>query len=60
MQRDFSTMLAILLDSGVPEPEAVTLAADCTANRVFRQRAARAVEGLQAGDETDPGRPGNG
>jgi type II secretory pathway component PulF len=49
MQRDFSTMLAILLDSGVPEPEAVALAADCAANRVFRRRAARAVDGLQQG-----------
>lgn len=49
MQRDFSTMLAILLDSGVSEPEAVTLAADCAANRVFRRRAARAVEDLKQG-----------
>jgi len=32
MQRDFSVMLAILLDAGMPEPEAVSLAADCTAN----------------------------
>jgi type II secretory pathway component PulF len=49
MQRDFSTLLAILLDSGVPEPEAVTLAADGTANTVFRQRAARVVERLRQG-----------
>ena len=49
MQRDFSTMLAILLDSGVPEPEAVALAADGTANTVFRRRAARAVESLRQG-----------
>jgi type II secretory pathway component PulF len=49
MQRDFSTMLAILLDSGVPEPEAVALAADSTANSVFRRRAARAVESLRQG-----------
>jgi type II secretory pathway component PulF len=49
MQRDFSTMLAILLDSGVSEPEAVTLAGDCVANRVFRHRAARAVEALKQG-----------
>jgi type II secretory pathway component PulF len=49
MQRDFSTMLAILLDSGVPEPEAVGLAGDCTANLVFRQRAACAVAALQQG-----------
>ena len=49
LQRDFSTMLAILLDSGVPEAEAVALAADCTANKVFRKRAARAVDGLKQG-----------
>jgi type II secretory pathway component PulF len=49
LQRDFSTMLAILLDSGMPEPEAVKLAADCTANKVFRQRAARAVASLKQG-----------
>lgn len=49
MQRDFSAMLAILLDSGVPEPEAVSLAAECTANQIFRRRAARAVEGLKQG-----------
>ena len=49
MQRDFSAMLAILLDSGVPESEAVSLAAECTANRIFQRRAARAVEGLKQG-----------
>ena len=49
LQRDFSTILAILLDSGVPEPEAVRLAADSTANAVFRRRAARVVESLQRG-----------
>jgi type II secretory pathway component PulF len=49
MQRDFSTMLAILLDSGVSEPDAVTLAADCAANVVFRRRAARAVDALKEG-----------
>lgn len=49
MQRDFSTMLVILLDSGVPEPEAVSLAAECTANRIFRSRAVRAVDGLKQG-----------
>ncbi len=49
LQRDFSTLLAILLDSGVPEPEAVALAADCTANKVFRQHAACAVDDLKRG-----------
>jgi type II secretory pathway component PulF len=49
MQRDFSTLLAVLLDAGVPEAAALTLAADGTANSVFRRRAARAVEGLRQG-----------
>jgi len=49
MQRDFSTLLALLLDSGVPEAEAVALAADGTANAVFRRRAARAVERMRQG-----------
>lgn len=49
MQRDFSTMLAILLDSGVPETDAVQLAADCTANDVFRQRAAYVIDNLKRG-----------
>jgi type II secretory pathway component PulF len=49
MQRDFSIMLATLLDAGMPEPEAITLAADCTANRCFQDRAAIAVNNLGQG-----------
>ncbi|MGA2557430.1 MAG: type II secretion system F family protein, partial [Verrucomicrobiota bacterium] len=49
LQRDFSTLLALLLDSGVPEPEAVALAAEGTANTIFRQRADRVVEKLRQG-----------
>ena len=49
MQRDFSAMLAILLDSGVPEADAVTLAAECTSNGIFKLRAARVVEALKRG-----------
>ncbi len=49
MQRDFSTMLAILLDSGMPESEALELAGDCTANEIFRRRVARARAGLERG-----------
>ena len=49
MERDFSTILAILLDSGVNESEALTLAADCTSNHIMRQRAARAVKSLHMG-----------
>lgn len=39
MQRDFATMLALMLDHGVPEAEAVRLAANCTANATFVRRA---------------------
>lgn len=49
MQRDFSLMLATLLDAGMPEPEAVTLAADCTANSVFQARAALIVDAIKQG-----------
>jgi type II secretory pathway component PulF len=49
LQRDFATMLAVLLDAGVPEPEALGLAANCTANEVFRRRAERAKAGLREG-----------
>jgi type II secretory pathway component PulF len=41
IQRDFSTMLAALLDAGVAEPDAVGLAADATADPAFARRAAR-------------------
>lgn len=49
MQRDFSIMLATLLDARMPEPEAITLAADCTANRRFQARAVLAVNHLRQG-----------
>lgn len=49
MQRDFSTMLALLLDSGVPEADAVRIAADCTANSVFQNRADAVVKALNTG-----------
>jgi type II secretory pathway component PulF len=39
LDRDFSTMLALLLDAGVPEDQAITLAAESTGNRWFRQKA---------------------
>jgi type II secretory pathway component PulF len=51
MQRDFSAMLAILLDAGVPEPEAVTLAARSTSNCVFVTRSQRVIGQLQRGDK---------
>jgi type II secretory pathway component PulF len=49
MQRDFSVLLATLLDAQMPEPEAVTLAASCTANRIFEERAANVVGALKQG-----------
>jgi type II secretory pathway component PulF len=49
LQRDFSAMLAVLLDAEVPEPEAVTLAANCTDNAVFRKRAAKVGKLLAGG-----------
>jgi general secretion pathway protein F len=47
--RDFSAMLAALLDAAVPEAEAVTLAADCTNNWVFKELARRVVAELRQG-----------
>ena len=49
LERDFSVLLAILLDSGMPEERAVTLAADGTANGRFRARATAVVAELRRG-----------
>ena len=49
LQRDFSAILVTLLEAGVPEAEAVTLAAESTANRLMSQRARRVVEELRRG-----------
>lgn len=49
LQRNFSAMLAILLDAEVPEAEAVELAAESTANRGMEQRAEKALEDLSRG-----------
>jgi len=49
LQRDFSAMLAVLLDVGVPEAEAVTLAAETTANSTFTRRAAKTRQLLNDG-----------
>jgi type II secretory pathway component PulF len=49
LQRDFSSMLAILLDSGVPEADAVALAAESTTNRVLHHRAADVCGNLSRG-----------
>ncbi|HEX7653304.1 MAG TPA: type II secretion system F family protein [Verrucomicrobiae bacterium] len=47
--RTFSAMLAVLLDGGVPEPEAVRLAGEATSNEICRRRARRVCVALQSG-----------
>ncbi len=49
MQRDFSAMLAVLLDAQVPEAEAVILAGESTGNRLMILRASSVGARLQAG-----------
>jgi type II secretory pathway component PulF len=47
--RAFSAMLAVLLDGGVPEAEAVRLAGESTANEICRHRARRVIAALEKG-----------
>ena len=54
MQRDFATMLALLLDTGVPEQRAVLLAAEAANNSLFTQRAQRVAEQISAGIKLTP------
>ncbi len=49
MQRDFAAALGLLLDAGVPEERAITLAADCAENLKFIARARWAVARLKNG-----------
>lgn len=49
LERDFSAMLALLLDAGLPEERAVLLAGESVANRAFLARARRVVEELRRG-----------
>jgi type IV pilus assembly protein PilC len=49
LQRDFSAMLAVLLEAEVPEAEAVRLAGDATANAAVQRRAAGAAKLLAQG-----------
>lgn len=53
LQRTFSAMLAVLLDGGVPETEAVRLAGEATANKICRHRAARVMVALEQGTRLD-------
>jgi type II secretory pathway component PulF len=49
MQRDFSAMLALMLDAGISEEKAVRLAADGTGNSTFQRRAERVLMDLRQG-----------
>jgi type IV pilus assembly protein PilC len=51
LQRDFSAILAVLLDAGVTEGDAVRLAAESTANAVMRRRAEKVRAALAGGVE---------
>ena len=53
LKRTFSAMLAVLLDGGVPEAEAVRLAGDCTANEISRRRSQRVVAAIEQGTKLD-------
>jgi general secretion pathway protein F len=49
IKRNFTAILAILLDGGMPEPQALRLAGMSTANRVFERRVARVIDQLSTG-----------
>jgi type II secretory pathway component PulF len=49
LQRDFSSILAVLLDADIPEAEAVVLAAESTANRTMIKRATKVRAMLSKG-----------
>lgn len=50
MQRDFSSILALLLDTGMPEPEAVLLAGEATGHgAIIKRRAAAVADALRQG-----------
>jgi type II secretory pathway component PulF len=51
LERDFSSMLAILLDAEVPEANAVQMAAESTGNAVFIARSKSVLADLQNGVE---------
>ncbi|HEY5233391.1 MAG TPA: type II secretion system F family protein [Verrucomicrobiae bacterium] len=53
LQRTFSAMLAVLLDGGVPEAEAIRLAGDSTANEICHRRAIRVLTALEKGEKLD-------
>lgn len=48
-QRDFSAVLALLLDGGMPEPDALALAAQATGNTNILRRSTAAISALRQG-----------
>ncbi|MCF7708799.1 MAG: type II secretion system F family protein [Verrucomicrobia bacterium] len=48
-RRDFAAVLAVLLDSGMPEADSIKLAADGVNNKLMGKRAAKAVSDLESG-----------
>jgi type II secretory pathway component PulF len=48
-QRDFSAALGLLLEAGVPEPDALSLAAEAGGNRCLARKIARVKQSLQSG-----------
>jgi type II secretory pathway component PulF len=51
LERDFASMLALLLDAGVPEEQSVLMAAESTANSVTVRRAKIVAESLRNGQK---------
>jgi type II secretory pathway component PulF len=51
--REFSAMLAVLLDGGVLEAEAVRLAGESTANEICHRRTRRVIVALENGTKLD-------
>lgn len=51
--RSFSAMLAVLLDGGAPETDALLLAGHSTANEICRRRAERVIRTLENGTRLD-------
>jgi type II secretory pathway component PulF len=49
LHRDFTGVLAVLLDAGVPDAEAVRLAGDATTNLVLQKRSAKVCDALGRG-----------
>lgn len=49
MQRDFAATLALLLDAGLPEEKALSLAAEGTGNQIFLARVQNTIAELRGG-----------